>query len=50
MPGAVGRANAMKRIVREVIFLTVAAVIILPAPTILFAYVTGKTIAEVMYR
>jgi hypothetical protein len=36
--------------VAELVFFAVAAVIIPPAPTVLFAYATGKTITEVLYR
>ena len=40
----------MKKIVAELLFFAVAAVIILPAPTLLVSYVTGKTIVQVLYR
>lgn len=40
----------MIRIVKEAAFFAAAAVIILPAPTLLIAWVTGRTISEVLYR
>jgi hypothetical protein len=42
--------DTVKKIIREVVFFTVAAAVIVPAPTLLWAYVTGKTISEVLYR
>jgi hypothetical protein len=43
-------AGTVKKIVIEVLFFAAAAIIILPVPTLLFAYATGKTITEVLYR
>ena len=40
----------MRKIVRELLFFAVSAAVILPTPTLLWAYVTGKTISEVLYR
>jgi hypothetical protein len=40
----------MKTLIREVVFFAASAAVILPAPTLLWAYVTGKTISEVLYR
>jgi hypothetical protein len=40
----------VKKIVTEVAFFAVAAVIVIPAPTLLYAHVTGKTITQVLYR
>jgi hypothetical protein len=40
----------MKTIIREAIFFATAAVVILPTPTLAWAWMTGKTLAEVMYR
>jgi hypothetical protein len=42
--------SAMKKISVEVVFYLVAAAVILPAPTMLWAYVTGKTLEQVLYR
>lgn len=40
----------MGKVVREAVFFTIATVIILPTPTLVFAYMTGKTVLEVLYR
>jgi hypothetical protein len=40
----------MKKIVREIIFFAASAAVILPAPTLLWAWMTGRTIAQVLYR
>ena len=40
----------MKTLIREIAFFTAAAAVILPTPTLVFAYVTGKTVAEILYR
>jgi hypothetical protein len=40
----------MKKIVKEALFFVIAAAIILPTPTLVWMYVTGKTITEVLYR
>lgn len=38
------------KIIRETLFYMLAAVIILPAPTWLLAWMTGMTLTEVLYR
>jgi hypothetical protein len=40
----------MKKIVREIIFFLLAAAVILPTPTLVWTWVTGKTISEVLCR
>ncbi len=40
----------MKKLLVEVLFFLIASAIILPAPTILFAHMTGKTWQQVLYR
>jgi hypothetical protein len=40
----------MTRIVKEAIFFIAAAAILIPAPTLLYAWMTYKTLAQVMYR
>jgi hypothetical protein len=50
MPGLLRREARAVKIVREAVFFTVSAAVILPAPTLLWAWVTGKTFSEVMYR
>jgi hypothetical protein len=40
----------MTKIIREIIFFTIAAAVILPTPTLLWAWMTRKTITEVLYR
>jgi hypothetical protein len=43
-------ARAVKTLIREAAFFAIAAAVILPTPTLVWAYVTGKTISEVLYR
>jgi hypothetical protein len=38
------------KIIREAAFYTAAAAVILPSPTWLWAWMTGKTLAQVLYR
>jgi hypothetical protein len=40
----------MKKIISEIIFFATAAVIILPAPIVLLAWMTGQTLSQVLYR
>jgi hypothetical protein len=40
----------MKKIIGEVVFFAVAAAVIVPAPIVLLAWMTGQTITEVLYR
>ena len=40
----------MKTLIREAAFFAVSAAVILPTPTLLWAWVTGKTVAEILYR
>jgi hypothetical protein len=40
----------MKKIIGETAFFLIAAVVILPTPTLLFAWMTGKTITQVLYQ
>ena len=40
----------MKKIIREAVFYAAAAVIVIPAPTIWYAWMTSKTLAQVLYR
>lgn len=40
----------MKTVIKEGIFLVIEATIILPTPTLVFAYMTGKTLTQVLYR
>jgi hypothetical protein len=40
----------MRKIVREAIFFAFAAVIVIPAPIALLAWMTGKTLEQVLYR
>jgi hypothetical protein len=40
----------MTRIVKEAAIFAAAAVIVIPAPTLWYAWMTGKTLAEVIYR
>lgn len=40
----------MTKIIREAIFFIVASVIIIPAPVILLAHMTGMTFEEVLFR
>lgn len=37
-------------IIKEADFFIIASAIILPTPTLVFAYVTGKTIWQILYR
>jgi len=38
------------RIIREVAFFAIASAVIVPAPIALLAWLTGQTLAEVLYR
>jgi hypothetical protein len=40
----------MKKVLAEALFFAAAAVIILPTPTLWYAWMTGKTLAQVLYR
>jgi hypothetical protein len=40
----------MRKLTIEILFFIAAAAIILPAPTLLLAYVTGQTWREILYR
>jgi hypothetical protein len=40
----------MRTIVKDIVFFIVAALIILPAPTLLLMHITGLTLREVLYR
>jgi hypothetical protein len=40
----------MKTLIREAAFFAVAAAVIVPAPTMVWAWMTGKTVAEILYR
>ncbi len=40
----------MKTFVKDAIFLTIAAVIILPMPTLVLAYMTVLSFLEILYR
>jgi hypothetical protein len=40
----------MTKIVKETVFFLLATAVILPTPTLLWAWVTGKTVAEILYR
>lgn len=40
----------MGTVVKEGIFLVIASAIILPTPTLVFAYMTGKTVWQILYR
>lgn len=40
----------MRKTAADIAFLAAAAVVILPTPTLLWAWMTGKTIAQVLYR
>jgi hypothetical protein len=39
-----------KKIILEILFLIVAALIIVPALTIIWMHITGKTVSQVLYR
>ena len=40
----------MKKIAADIVFLAVAAAVIVPAPIALLAWMTGQTLAQVLYR
>jgi hypothetical protein len=40
----------MKALIKEATFFIIASAIILPAPTLVFAYMTGKTVWQILYR
>lgn len=40
----------MRGIIKEAAFWVIASAIILPTPTLVFAYMTGKTFFQVLYR
>ena len=40
----------MKTLVKDAAFLVVAAAVILPTPTLVFAWVTGRTFLQILYR
>lgn len=40
----------MRTFIKDASFLAIAAVIILPTPTLVLAYMTGKTFWQVLYR
>lgn len=40
----------MKTFIKEAVFLTIASLLILPTPTLVLAYMTGKTFWQVLYR
>jgi hypothetical protein len=40
----------MKKIITEAVFYAIASAIILPAPIVLLAWMTGQTLAEVLYH
>jgi hypothetical protein len=40
----------MKTIIADITFLAIAAVIVIPTPTLAYAWMTGKTLAQVLYR
>lgn len=40
----------MGEFLKNAVFLLVSAVVILPTPTLVFAYMTGKTFIQVLYR
>lgn len=40
----------MRKFIKEAVFLIIASAIILPTPTLIFAYMTNKTFFEVIYR
>ena len=37
-------------IIKEAVFYIIASAIILPMPTVVFAYMTGKTVWQILYR
>lgn len=40
----------MKKLLTEVVFYVASSAVILPAPTWLWAWMTGKTLEQVLYR
>jgi hypothetical protein len=40
----------MKKLIGEILFFLICAAIILPVPTMVWAWVTGKTVWQVLYR
>lgn len=40
----------MKKIIADVLFLIIAAIVILPAPVLLLAHMTGQTFEQVLWR
>jgi hypothetical protein len=40
----------MKSFVKNAVFFVIAAAVILPTPTLVFAWVTGKTFTQIIYR
>lgn len=40
----------MKNAIKEVLFFLAAGAVILPTPTLIWAWLTGRTIAQVLYR
>jgi hypothetical protein len=40
----------MMRIIRETLFFLVSAAVIVPAPIVLLAWMTGQTLTQVLYR
>lgn len=40
----------MTKIIRETLFFMIASALILPAPILLLAWVTGQTLREVLFR
>lgn len=40
----------MKAMLKEAAFFVISAAIILPTPTVVFAYMTGKTVWQILYR
>jgi hypothetical protein len=40
----------MKTLIKEATFYIIASTIILPTPTMVFAYMTGKTVWQILYR
>lgn len=40
----------MRTLIKEIVFFVIAAAIILPTPTAVLAYITGKTFLQILYR
>lgn len=40
----------MKKLTSEILFFAVASSIILPAPVLVLAWMTGQTLTQVLYR